>query len=146
MRVSNHEPTFRSAKRWGTPMQARCTSGVNKICGNSSHFGVILPANAMAQSLNAALLSKDAQFASVIRAVLSSHEIDLVELDDVLRFIDLISQEPFDLVVLDCDGLVATKQVVGTLRQNGANREAVLIVAAPQGDPAAITAVGANGI
>jgi DNA-binding response OmpR family regulator len=100
----------------------------------------------MAQNLNAAVLSKDAQFTSVIRAALSPHEIELVELDDVLRFIDLISQEPFDLVVLDCDGLVATKQVIGTLRQNGANREAVLIVAAPQGDPAAITAAGANVI
>lgn len=100
----------------------------------------------MAQTLNAAVLSKDAQFIAVIRDTLSPHEIELTELDDVLRFIDLISQEPFDLVVLDCEGLVAAKQVIGTLRQNGANREAVLAVAAPQGDPAAITAAGANVI
>ena len=100
----------------------------------------------MAQTLNAAVLSKDAQFISVIRDTLSTHQIELSELDDVLRFIDLISQEPFDLVLLDCEGLVATKQVIGTLRQNGANREAVLAVAAPQGDPSAITAVGANVI
>jgi DNA-binding response OmpR family regulator len=98
----------------------------------------------MAQTLNAAVLSKDAQFTAVIRDTLSQHEIELSELDDVLRFIDLISQEPFDLVVLDCEGLVAAKQVIGTLRQNGANREAVLAVAAPQGDPGAITAAGAN--
>ena len=100
----------------------------------------------MAQTLNAAVLSKDAQFITVIRDTLSPHEIELSELDDVLRFIDLISQEPFDLVVLDCEGLVAAKQVIGTMRQNGANREAVLAVAAPEGDPSAITAAGANVI
>ena len=100
----------------------------------------------MGQSLNAAVLSGDAQFTSVIRDVLSPHNIELVELDEVLRFIDLISQEPFDLVVLDCEGLPAAKQLVSSVRQSGANREAVLIVAGLQGDAAPITAVGANVI
>ena len=100
----------------------------------------------MAQTLNAAVLSRDTQFTAVIRNTLSPHDIDLVDLDDVLRFIDLISQEPFDLVVLDCEGLPAAKHVVTTLRQQGANREAVLLVAAPQGDPSPIMAAGANVI
>src|SRR3954468_10454712 len=88
----------------------------------------------MAQSLNAAVLSKDAQFTSVVRDALSPHEIELSEMDDVLRFIDLVSQQPLDLIVLDCEGLPAAKQVITTLRQSSADREAVLIVAAPQGD------------
>ncbi len=100
----------------------------------------------MAQTLNAAVLSRDTQFTAVIRDALSPNGIDLVDLDDVLRFIDLISQEPFDLVVLDCEGLPAAKHVVTTLRQQGANREAVLLVAAPQGDPSPIMAAGANVI
>src|SRR5437868_12092164 len=76
------------------------------------------------QSLNAAILSGDAQFTAVIRDVLSPHSIELAELDEVLRFIDLISREPFDLVVLDCEGLPAVKQLVSTVRQSSANREA----------------------
>ena len=98
------------------------------------------------QSLNAAILSGDAQFTAVIRDVLSPHSIELAELDEVLRFIDLISREPFDLVVLDCEGLPAVKQLVSTVRQSSANREAVLIVAGVQGDTAPITAAGANVI
>ena len=86
-----------------------------------SYFGH----TAMAQSLNAAVLSKDAEFIAVIRQVLSPHEIELSELDDALRFIDLVSHQPQDLVVLDCEGTPAIKQLVSTVRQNGANREAV---------------------
>ena len=98
------------------------------------------------QSLNAAILSGDAQFTAVIRDVLSPHSIELAELDEVLRFIDLISREPFDLVVLDCEGLPAVQQLVSTVRQSSANRETVLIVAGVQGDTAPITAAGANVI
>jgi len=98
----------------------------------------------MAQSLNAAVLSKDMQFIAVIREVLAPHEIELSELDDAMRFIDLVSQQPQDLVVLDCEGTTAIKQLVSTVRQNSANREAVVIVAGWQGDADPIMAVGAN--
>src|SRR3954451_14379266 len=98
----------------------------------------------MAQSLNAAVLSKDAQFVAVIREVLAPHEIELSELDDAMRFIDLVSQQPQDLVVLDCEGTSAIKQLVSTVRQNSANREAVVIVAGLQGDAEPIMAAGAN--
>ncbi|MFL6299746.1 MAG: PilZ domain-containing protein [Terriglobales bacterium] len=98
----------------------------------------------MAQSLNAAVLSKDAQFIAVIREVLAPHEIELSELDDAMRFIDLVSQQPQDLVVLDCEGTSAIKQLVSTVRQNSANREAVVIVAGLQGDAEPIMAAGAN--
>jgi DNA-binding response OmpR family regulator len=98
----------------------------------------------MAQSLNAAVLSKDAQFIAVIREVLAPHEIELSELDDAMRFLDLVSQQPQDLVVLDCEGTPAIKQLVLTVRQNSANREAVVIVAGLQGDAEPIMAAGAN--
>lgn len=104
----------------------------------TANFWVILRVNRVAQSIQAAILSKDAAFVSLIRKATAKLDIELVEMDDALRYIDLIAQEPFDLVLFDCQGSPAAgKHLLATLRQSSANREAVFMIAgAAQGDDA----------
>jgi hypothetical protein len=90
------------------------------------------------------MLSKDSALTSLIQAATSKLDIQLLEMDDALRFMDLVSQEPFDLLLVDCEGLPAGKHLVSTLRQSSANREAFFMIAgAPEG-PGAMTGFGTH--
>lgn len=96
----------------------------------------------MAKSIQAALLSADASLVSLFQQAALKYEIELVELDDALRFMDLVSQEPFDVMVLDCRGLAGARHLVSALRQASANREAILIIAADEDEPTATSDFG----
>ena len=90
------------------------------------------------------MLSRDPSFTEVIQGAASKLDIQLLEMDDILRYIDLVSQEPFDLVLLDCEGSPAGKHLLSTLRQISANREAVFMIAGAQDEASAISGLGSN--
>jgi hypothetical protein len=100
----------------------------------------------MITSVKAAILSKDSSLTSVVQEVTSKLDIQLLEMQDVLRYIDLVSQEPFDLLLLDCEGLPAAKHLITTLRQSSANREAVFMIAGAADGPSAMIGFGTNVI
>ena len=83
------------------------------------------------------MLSRDPSFTEVIQGAAAKLDIQLLEMDDILRYIDLVSQEPFDLVLLDCEGSPAGKHLLSTLRQISANREAVFMIAGAQDEASA---------
>jgi DNA-binding response OmpR family regulator len=89
----------------------------------------------MARSIQAALLSRDASLISLLQQAATQLQIELLEIDDGMRYIDLVSQEPFDVLVLDCRGSPAAKHFVATVREASANREAIFMIAAdPEGE------------
>jgi len=83
----------------------------------------------MAKAIQVAVLSKDTVFLSIFQDITSKLALELVELDDAARYLDLISQEPFDILILDCHGSSGAKHLVSTVRQASANREAILMIA-----------------
>src|ERR1051326_2054778 len=96
----------------------------------------------MARSIQAALLSADTSLVSIFQQAASTFQIELIELDDALRFMDLVSQEPQDLMVLDCRGLAGAKHLVSAIRQASANREAILLIASDMDESSATSAFG----
>ena len=83
----------------------------------------------MSASLKAAMLSMDSSLTSLIQQAATKLEIQVLEMEDAARYLDLVSQEPFDVLLLDCEGLPAAKELVCNLRQNSANLEALFMIA-----------------
>lgn len=96
----------------------------------------------MARSIQAAVLSKDANFLTIFQEVTSKLAVEVIELDDARRYLDLISQEPFDLLILDCRGFPKARHLVAGIREMSANREAIFIIAADQDEPGAANVFG----
>jgi hypothetical protein len=94
--------------------------------------------------IEAAMLSRDAAVTTVFREATAPLDIQLLDLNESSRFLDLVSQEPFDLVLVDCDGSAADRELISTLRQRSANREAVFMIAAPPEAAGELAAVGAS--
>src|SRR5438874_11016928 len=91
-----------------------------------------------------AMLARDHAVTTLFRDATTPLDIQLLDLNESSRFLDLVSQEPFDLVLVDCDGSEADKQLISTLRQRSANREAVFMIAAPAEVAGELAAVGAS--
>src|SRR5438270_5023052 len=98
----------------------------------------------MANTLQAAVLSNDASMSALFREATANLNVELVELNEIPRYIDLVSQEPFDLLLIDCEGSAVDQQLISTLRERSANREAVLMIAAPHANAGELAAVGAS--
>lgn len=91
----------------------------------------------MAKSIQAAVLSADASLVSIFQEAALKYQVELIDLDDALRFMDLVSQEPYDLMVLDCRGLAGAKHLISAIRQASANREAILLIASDKDESSA---------
>ena len=90
------------------------------------------------------MLARDPAVTTLFRDATTPLDIQLLDLNESSRFLDLVSQEPFDLLLVDCDGSDADKQLIATLRQRSANREAVFMIAAPPEVAGELAAVGAS--
>src|SRR5207244_7505107 len=98
----------------------------------------------MAKIVEAAMLARDPAVTTLFRDATTPLDIQLLDLNESSRFLDLVSQEPFDLLLVDCDGSEADKQLIATLRQRSANREAVFMIAAPPEVAGELAAVRAS--
>jgi DNA-binding response OmpR family regulator len=94
--------------------------------------------------LQALLYSNDAELVSVFDQALTSLKIESLHLDDPLRYLDLLANEHFDLLVVDWDGTENGLEVLAQARQRSANRDAVLMLATTERDPERFLERGAN--
>ena len=96
--------------------------------------------------LQALLYTNDAEFLSVFNQGLAELQIEYLEVDDPLRFLDLLEHENFDLLVVDCEPTEHGLELVAQARQRSANRDIVLMVATTARDPEGLLERGANVI
>lgn len=96
--------------------------------------------------LQALLYTNDAEFLSVFNQALTDLQMECLDVDDPLRFLDLLQHENFDLLVLDSDTSEHGLEVVSQARQRSANRDAVLMVGTAERDPQGFLERGANVI
>ncbi len=94
--------------------------------------------------LQALLFSNDADLVAVFDQALTGLKIESLHLDDPLRFLDLLANEHFDLLVVDWDGTEHGLEVLAQSRQRSANRDAIVMLATTERDPARFLERGAN--
>ncbi|HYX69585.1 MAG TPA: PilZ domain-containing protein [Terriglobales bacterium] len=94
--------------------------------------------------LQALLYSNDGELVSVFDQALTSLKIESLHLDDPLRFLDLLANEHFDLLVVDWDGTEHGLDVLAQARQHSANRDAIVMLATTERDPTRFLERGAN--
>lgn len=94
--------------------------------------------------LQALLYSNDAELVAVFDEALTSLKIESLHMDDALRFLDLAANEHFDLLVVDWDGTEHGLEVLAQARQRSANRDAIVMLATTERDPARFLERGAN--
>jgi DNA-binding response OmpR family regulator len=97
-------------------------------------------------TLQALLYSNDPELLAVFHQALADRGIESLELDDALRFLDLVANEHFDMVVVDWDGTDRGLEVLSHARQRGANRDSVLMLATTERNPEPFLERGANVI
>ena len=97
-------------------------------------------------TLQALLYSNDPELLSVFHQALTDRRIESLEMDDALRFLDLVANEHFDLVVVDWDGTDHGLEVLSQARQRSANRDSVLMLATTERNPEPFLERGANVI
>lgn len=96
--------------------------------------------------LQALLYTHDAEFLSVFNQELAELQIECLEVDDPLRFLDLLQHEHFDMLVLDCELSEHELELVAQARERSANRDAVLMVGTSTRDPEGLLERGVNVI
>ena len=97
-------------------------------------------------NLQALLYSTDAEFLSVFNQALTDLGVESLDVDDPLRYLDLLANEYFDLLVVDWDETGNGLEILALARQRSANRDAVLMLATTQRDPEPFLQRGANVI
>lgn len=95
-------------------------------------------------TLQALLYIRDPELLSVFHQALTERGIESLEMDDPLRYLDLLANEHFDLLVVDWDGTEPGLEVLAQARQRSANRDAVLMLATTERDPERFLQRGAN--
>jgi len=97
-------------------------------------------------TLQALLYSNDAEFLSVFNQALADLGVESLHMDDPLRYLDLLANEHFDLLVVDWDGTDDGLEVLSQARQRSTNRDAVLMLATTERNPEPFLQRGANVI
>ncbi|HUK88422.1 MAG TPA: response regulator [Terriglobales bacterium] len=95
-------------------------------------------------TLQALLYTSDPELLSVFHQALGALGVETLEMDDPLRFLDLVANEHFDLLVVDHDGTDHSLNVLATARERSANRDSVLMLATAERDSARFLERGAN--
>ena len=95
-------------------------------------------------TLQALLYTSDPELLSVFHQALGALGVEILEMDDALRFLDLAANEHFDLLVVDYDGTDHGLDVLSMARERSANRDSVLMLATTERDPARFLDRGAS--
>ena len=95
-------------------------------------------------TLQALLYTSDPELLSVFHQALEALGVEALEMDDPLRFLDLLANEHFDLLVVDHDGTDHTLEVLATARERTANRDVVLMLSTTERDSSRFLECGAN--